>query len=287
MQGLASISKEPASRIPCHRSATSVAPGGTGLCPAGNDRGIVRTFANRRSANRVKDRKQTGSGSEIDGGPRKTLHPLQLDVQGRGGGCMRISIDLSTGDLELLDTAAQQLRVSRNALVRRALTDFLAPSRGALADEYDSAGVMNTREGPAEEGLRYLQTITEILRNENWLTAAMLNRLQPNLPPNPSLPAHDWKECGKIFGVTCGVREYFPRYQFDSSYQPISIISEVLEKFGTRTDPWKIAAWFHYPNGWIVGPGPEAARSVAPKDALDRPKDVLNALNKHMESYCA
>jgi hypothetical protein len=52
-------------------------------------------------------------------------------------------------------------------------------------------------------------------------------------------------------------------------------------------DSWKLAAWFHFPNGWIVEPGPEGPTPVAPKDALDRLDDLLNALKKRQGSYVA
>jgi hypothetical protein len=49
-------------------------------------------------------------------------------------------------------------------------------------------------------------------------------------------------------------------------------------------DPWLLAAWFHYPNAWIVGadgvPG-------APKDALDRRDDLIRAARRRSNSYVA
>jgi hypothetical protein len=132
-----------------------------------------------------------------------------------------------------------------------------------------------------------LKTRNEIFEDEEWLSPDMLNRLQRDPPLNPSLPASDWKERGLIFGVIWDGNEYFPRYQFDASYQPLPIISEILEAFGTEADTWDIAAWFHYPNGRITISGPNGFEAVAPKNALDRRQDVLNALERRTATYSA
>jgi hypothetical protein len=148
-------------------------------------------------------------------------------------------------------------------------------------------GVIEPDLGLVEERLQRLQTIREIFKEEEWLTADMLNRLQLEPPSNRSLPASDWKRRGRIFSVTSGGKEYFPRYEFDTAYQPLPLMKEILAAFGTVADTWKIAAWFHYPNGRIVEPGPEGVKAIAPKDALDRRDDLVKALEKRTGSYVA
>jgi hypothetical protein len=148
-------------------------------------------------------------------------------------------------------------------------------------------GVIEPDLGLVEERLQRLQTLREIFKEEEWLTADMLNRLQPEPPSNRSLPASDWKRRGRIFSVTSGGKEYFPRYEFDAAYQPLPLMKEILAAFGTVADTWKIAAWFHYPNGRIVEPGPEGVKAIAPKDALDRRDDLVKALEKRTGSYVA
>jgi hypothetical protein len=138
-----------------------------------------------------------------------------------------------------------------------------------------------------EERLHRLQTVQEIFKEEEWLTTDMLNRLQPDPPSNKSLPASDWKRRGRIFSITFGGKEYFPRYEFDQAYQPLPIIRDILTAFGPVADTWKIASWFHYPNGWIAESGAGGMKPLAPKDALDRRDDLLNALAKRKGSYAA
>lgn len=148
-------------------------------------------------------------------------------------------------------------------------------------------GVTEPDLGLVEERVQRMQTIKEIFDKEEWLSAEMLNRLQPEPPSNRSLPASDWKRRGRIFSVPFGGKEYFPRYEFDAAYQPLPVIRDVLAAFGTVADSWKIAAWFHYPNGWIADSGVKGVQAVAPKDALDRRDDLMRALEKRKGSYVA
>lgn len=150
-------------------------------------------------------------------------------------------------------------------------------------------GLIKPDVGLVEERLHRLQTIREIFNEEEWLTAEMLNQLQARPPSNKSLPASDWKRRGRIFSVSFGGKEYFPRYQFDAAYQPLAVIRELLEAFGAVADTWKIASWFHYSNSWLVerGQGTKGVKPVAPKDALDRRDDLVRALAKRKGSYVA
>jgi hypothetical protein len=149
------------------------------------------------------------------------------------------------------------------------------------------SGLIEPDLGLIEERMQRLKTIREMFDESEWLTAEMLNRLQPDPPPNKSHPASDWKRRDRIFSVNIKGKEYFARYQFDALYQPLPIIREILKAFGPVADSWKIAAWFHFPNGWIAEPGLDGPRPLAPKDALDRHDDVLNALVRRHGSYAA
>jgi len=148
-------------------------------------------------------------------------------------------------------------------------------------------GLIEPDLGLIEERVQRMNTIREIMDGGEWLSAAMLNRLQPDPPSNKSHPASDWKRRGRIFSVAIGGKEYFARYQFDALYQPLPVIREILKAFGTVADSWKVAAWFHFPNGWIAGEGPEGVRPLAPKDALDCRDDLLKALDRREGSYVA
>lgn len=176
--------------------------------------------------------------------------------------------------------------------IAQAVHLVLSTGQTAILDQADQlaglvSGLIEPDLGLVEERLDRLQTIRTMFREEEWLTNEMLNQLQSESPSNRSLPASDWKRRGRIFSVNFGGKEYFPSYEFDAVYQPLPVIRDILKAFGPVADPWKLAAWFHFPNGWIVEPGPEGPTPVAPKDALDRLNDLLNALKKRQGSYVA
>lgn len=176
--------------------------------------------------------------------------------------------------------------------IERAVSLVVASGEVTILEQADQlakllTGLIEPDLGLVEERRQRLQTLREIFEEEQWLTAEMLNRLQPEPPSNRSLPASDWKRRGRIFSVAFGGKEYFPRYEFDAAYQPLPLMKEILAAFGTVADTWKIAAWFHYPNGWIAEPGPKGVKSIAPKDALDRRDDLMKALEKRKGSYAA
>ena len=112
-------------------------------------------------------------------------------------------------------------------------------------------GLVEPTKSLLQERVRRAGTIQEIFSQQQWLTAEEINMLQQRPPRNPSLPASDWKRRGQIFSVSYGGRQYYPTYQFDALTEPLSVVREVLTAFGPVADPWKLAAWFNFPNGHL------------------------------------
>ena len=129
------------------------------------------------------------------------------------------------------------------------------------------------------ERVQRQKTMQTIFDEGEWLTAGRINAAQPSPPEGRSLPLDDWKAGGRIFSVRFNGIEYSAGYQFGAPGQPLPVNREILDVLGPCADTWKIAAWFHFPSGWIgaAGCGSEAIVPVAPKDALDRRADVLAA----------
>jgi len=178
--------------------------------------------------------------------------------------------------VEALEKAAEVLHRREPELLQRA--DRLAEL---------ATGVLEPTTDLIEDRMQRLRTMRRVLDEGEWLTAEQLNALQPDPPANASHPASDWKRRKRIFSVSYGGRDYFPRYQFDAMYQPLPIIKEILAAFGEVADPWLLAAWFHFPNGWIVRRDDTHTVAVAPKDALDRRDAVLAAAARRPSSYVA
>lgn len=147
-----------------------------------------------------------------------------------------------------------------------------------------AAGLLEPSSELLEDRVQRMRTLRQVFTEGDWLTSEQLNSLQDVAPKSKSQPASDWKRRGRIFSVSRGGREYFARYQFDAMYAPLPVIREILEAFGDVADPWTLAAWFHYPNAWIAGAD---STPMAPKDALDRREDVVQAALKRRTSYVA
>jgi hypothetical protein len=138
-----------------------------------------------------------------------------------------------------------------------------------------------------QDRIAQMTTVRTVIKEGDWLIGEEINKLQKKPPPKTSLPASGWKRRGRIFSVSYYGKEYYPRYQFDAMYQPLSIISDILKAFGEYADAWSLATWFHFPNGWIAKGVGETAVPVAPKDALHRSRDVLNAARNQTGTYVA
>jgi hypothetical protein len=197
--------------------------------------------------------------------------------------------------VNLPDTADPAVISSVEEAVEKALAIVLggpASASAAILERADRlAELVSVMVEPSVELVaerrRRRRTIEKILRGTDWVTAEDLNALQPDPPANKSHPASDWKRRGRIFGVSYGGKEYFARYQFDALYQPLPVLKDVLKVFGAVADPWTLAAWFHFPNGWIVKESRSGPVPVAPKDALDRRDALLEAAAKRRTSYVA
>jgi hypothetical protein len=136
-----------------------------------------------------------------------------------------------------------------------------------------------------DERIHRMRTIHEVFAEGDWLTAEQINTLQSNPPANKAHPASDWKRRGRIFSVSYRGKEYFAAYQFDALYQPLPVVKEILAAFGEVADTWTIAAWFHYPNAWLVRRDRHGASNVAPRNALDRGAEVVRAAARRQGSY--
>ncbi len=173
--------------------------------------------------------------------------------------------------------------------VEKALAVLVKAGQAGVIEQADrlaeiATGLLEPNAELLEDRLRRMQTLHQIFAEGDWLTAEQLNALQQNPPKNKAHPASDWKRRGRVFSVSHGGREYFARYQFDALYQPLPVIRDVVKAYGEIADAWALAAWFHFPNAWILGPG---GAPIAPRDALDRHDAVVAAAKRHRTSYVA
>jgi hypothetical protein len=173
--------------------------------------------------------------------------------------------------------------------IEKALAVLVHAQQGELIVRADhlaevATGLLEPSSELLEDRVQRMHTLRQVFADGDWLSSEQLNTLQAVPPKSKSQPASDWKRRGRIYSVGRGGREYFARYQFDAMYEPLPVVREVLEAFGEVADPWVLAAWFHYPNAWIVDAD---GAPVAPKDALDRRDVVVRAAQRRRTSYVA
>ena len=65
------------------------------------------------------------------------------------------------------------------------------------------------------------------------------------------------------------------------------MIEDIISAFGEHVNPWKLAAWMHFPNSWLSKTEANGVVPVAPKDCLDRPDQIINALSMREGTYVA
>lgn len=154
-----------------------------------------------------------------------------------------------------------------------------------VADESEKPTVDNVV--PLIDEQSHVQRTKKIIMSEtSWVSSELIDNHQET--PEENRSAADWKRRGRIFSIKDGEREFFPTYQFDEVWQPLPVIDQILRLLGENVDGWNIAAWFHFPNGWLSHRDKRGkVVSVAPKDALDRVEDVVEAARKNQATYVA
>jgi hypothetical protein len=206
---------------------------------------------------------------------------LRQSEAGQGGG-LYVPVALPEGiDPAALSSVVEAIEKAMVVLAHARQEEVIA--RADRIAEL-ATGLLEPSAELLEDRVYRMRTLQQVFAEGDWLTSDQLHALQADPPKSTSQPASDWKRRGRIFGVSRGGREYFASYQFDAMYEPLPVIRDALRAFGNVADSWVLAAWFHYPNAWILGPD---GAPVAPKDALDRRDDLIRAAQRRIDSYVA
>jgi hypothetical protein len=139
-------------------------------------------------------------------------------------------------------------------------------------------GVVKPSDDLIKERIARRKTVNALTAETEWYTASDLA---------DAGMARDWKRRRRVFAVAMGGKDFYPAYQFDDAMRPRPAIARILRAFGPVGDPWKLVAWFHYPNGWLVEKNDPQRRPQAPKDFLDDEDAVVQAARKLGNTYVA
>ena len=130
------------------------------------------------------------------------------------------------------------------------------------------------------------EVIKTIFVEEDWISAEDISLQQAGERSCNPADLSKWHRQRRIFSVYYHGKEYFAKYQFDAQGRPLPAIRAIIDAFGECSDTWVLAAWFHFPNGWLPSQG-SCTSLVAPKHVLDRALEVVDAARKRHGTYIA
>ena len=171
--------------------------------------------------------------------PTKSSHAYLLEVHG----------DAMSRVLESVMPVLGRLLSQKTAAVREQkleeLVDFLA-GQMVVPSPVDT-----------QMAQRLAARHARILSEFGFITAEQLAAANQSRASNRNALADNWKKRRQVFAVrhrdeSGQTREVFPRFQFED-HKPIKVVQSVLEAFGERKAPWKLALWFTSNNGWLAG----------------------------------
>ena len=192
--------------------------------------------------------------------PSKSSRAYLIEVQG----------DAMSQILESVMPVLSRLLSQKTAAVREQkleeLVDFLA-GQIVVPSSVDTQMAQRL-------AVRYARILGEF----GFVTAEQLADANQSRAGNRNALADNWKKRRQVFAVrhrdeSGRSREVFPLFQFED-HKPIKVIQAVLEAFGERKAPWKLALWFTSNNGWL-------AKQARPVDLLaDIPDAVVQAAQR-------
>lgn len=190
--------------------------------------------------------------------------------------------------LEVADQAASDTLLASLSLLDRLLAEKITAVRERRMEEMiDFMAARMVAPSPAELDMaqRLAHRHARVLNEFGFFTAEQLADANGSRAANRAALADNWRKRHQVFAVphpdrTVRERDVYPAFQFEDG-KPIKAVQEVLEAFGGRKAPWKIALWFTSNNGWL----PDDAR---PADLLTRdPQAVIEAARREAEGSAA
>lgn len=128
--------------------------------------------------------------------------------------------------------------------------------------------------GPSERELRLRARGTElVLQGTEWLTAEQVAEFRSTVQHarapavNRANLANRWKGDSRVFAISRGGKDYFPRYVFDEAFEPVPAVRRIVQLFGGRSG-WALAAWFESPSSFLGGRRPRELLHADPERVI-------------------
>lgn len=190
--------------------------------------------------------------------------------------------------LEVADEATSNTLLASLPLLDRLLAEKVAAVRERRMEEmvdFMTARMLAPSFAEVEMAQRLARRHARILNEFGYFTAEQLADANGSQASNRAALADNWRKRRQVFAVphpdkAARERDIYPAFQFDNG-KPIKAVQEVLEAFGGRKTPWKLALWFASNNGGL----PDSARPV---DLLaSDPDAVVQAARRDAEGSAA
>jgi len=207
----------------------------------------------------------------------KPLKPADDTDRGKAGGAtpshvyrLEVQGDAMSRIVESVMPALGRMLADKTAAVRERKLEELVDF---LAGQMVVPSAVDTRMAQ-----RLASRHAQVLAEFGFATAEQLAAANRSRAANRHALADNWKKRRLAFAVrhhdeSGRVREVFPLFQFED-FKPVKAVQSVLEAFGGRKSPWKIALWFTSNNGWLPG-------QARPVDLLDLdPQAVVQAAQR-------
>jgi len=217
-----------------------------------------------------------------------TLHGDVLTVQPYGDGPKR---QLRAGRaflLEVANEAASNTLLASLPLLDRLLAEKVAAVREQRLEEmvdFMAARMLAPSDVDLQMAQRLADRHARILNDFGYYSAEQLADANGSQASNRAALADNWRKRRQVFAVphpdkAARERDIYPAFQFENG-RPIKAVQEVLEAFGGRKAPWKLALWFTSNNGGLSG-------SARPVDLLaDDPRAVVAAARRDAQGSAA
>ena len=190
--------------------------------------------------------------------------------------------------LEVADEAASNTLLASLPLFDRLLAEKIAAVREQRLEEmvdFIAARMLAPRDIDLEMAQRLASRHARILNEFGFFTAEQLADANGSRASNRAALADNWRKRHQVFAVphpdkAARERDVYPAFQFEDG-KPIKSVQKVLEIFGGRKAPWKLALWFTSNNGWLRD-------SARPVDLLTiDPQAVIEAARREAEGSTA
>lgn len=119
----------------------------------------------------------------------------------------------------------------------------------------------------SNQSLDKKNAVENVLQKTHWYTARALSEKLGSNTKNPSMTPYRWKKQQRIFAIHKGGSDYYPDYEFDTLYQPLPIIKEIITLLDNRS-PLELALWFGTPNATLNWALPQDSVTTEPDKVL-------------------